>query len=94
LTDRQRYNIWFRNNYETGMEYNFDPNNLPDFNDPYYTPTPKYKNMFSALPQIQIDEIVAQCYILPTVKITYDRWLNGKYELIFSFLKWELVFSV
>jgi len=41
LTDEERYNIWFTNNYETGMERYFDPNNLPDFDDGYYTPTPK-----------------------------------------------------
>ena len=43
LTDERRYNIWFNNNYETGMEKFFDPNNLPDFDDPYYEPTPKVK---------------------------------------------------
>jgi thymidylate synthase len=41
LSDERRYNIWFNNNYETGMERFFDPNDLPDFDDPYYTPTPK-----------------------------------------------------
>ena len=41
LTDEERYNIWFTNNYETGMERYFDPNNLPNFDDEYYTPTPK-----------------------------------------------------
>jgi thymidylate synthase len=41
LSDERRYNIWFNNNYETGMERFFDPNNLPDFNNSYYTPTPK-----------------------------------------------------
>ena len=41
LSDEQRYNIWFNNNYETGMERFFDPNKLPDFDDSYYTPTPK-----------------------------------------------------
>jgi thymidylate synthase len=41
LSDEERYNIWFTNNYETGMERFFDPNNLPDFEDPYYEPTPK-----------------------------------------------------
>ncbi len=40
LSLEKRYNIWFNNNYETGMERFFDPNNLPDFDDPYYTPTP------------------------------------------------------
>ena len=43
LSDEKRYNIWFNNNYETGMERFFDPNNLPDFDDPYYEPTPKTK---------------------------------------------------
>jgi len=37
----RRYNIWFNNNYETGMERFFDPKNLPDFDNPYYVPTPK-----------------------------------------------------
>ena len=40
LSDERRYNIWFNNNYETGMERFFDPNNLPKFDDPYYKPTP------------------------------------------------------
>jgi RNA ligase len=43
LSDEKRYNIWFNNNYETGMERFFEPNNLPDFDDPYYEPTPKTK---------------------------------------------------
>jgi hypothetical protein len=43
LTDERRYNIWFNNNYETGMERFFDPNNLPDFDNSYYEPTPKTK---------------------------------------------------
>lgn len=41
LTDKERYEYWFRNNYETGMERYFDPKNLPDFEDSYYGPTPK-----------------------------------------------------
>ena len=41
LSDERRYNIWFNNNYETGMERFFDPNNLPDFDNPHYIPTPK-----------------------------------------------------
>jgi hypothetical protein len=43
LTDEERYNIWFNNNYETGMERYFDPNNLPDYDNDYYEPTPKRK---------------------------------------------------
>ena len=41
LSDERRYNIWFNNNYETGMERFFDANNLPDFDNSYYIPTPK-----------------------------------------------------
>ncbi len=40
LSDERRYNIWFNRNYETGMERFFDPNNLPDFDNLYYEPTP------------------------------------------------------
>jgi RNA ligase len=43
LSLEERYNIWFNNNYETGMERFFDPNTLPNFDDPYYEPTPKTK---------------------------------------------------
>ncbi len=38
LTYKERYDIWFMNNYETGMERNYD--NRPDFDNEYYTPTP------------------------------------------------------
>lgn len=40
LSLKERYNIWFNNNYETGMERFFDPNELPDFDNSYYEPTP------------------------------------------------------
>lgn len=43
LNDEERYNIWFNKNYETGMEKFFNPNKLPNFEDPYYEPTPKTK---------------------------------------------------
>lgn len=43
LTLEERYNKWFNNNYETGMERFFDPNHLPNFDDPYYEPTPTTK---------------------------------------------------
>lgn len=38
LSYKERYDIWFTNNYETGMERNYD--NRPNFDDEYYTPTP------------------------------------------------------
>jgi hypothetical protein len=40
LTLEERYDKWFNNNYETGMERYFNPNNLPDFDNEYYHPTP------------------------------------------------------
>jgi hypothetical protein len=38
LTYKERYDHWFSNNYETGMEYNLDI--VPNFDDHYYQPTP------------------------------------------------------
>jgi hypothetical protein len=38
LNYEERYHYWFRTNYETGMEYN--PDQLPDFDNEYYTKTP------------------------------------------------------
>lgn len=40
LTDEERYNIWFTNNYETGMERFFNPEKIPNYDDDYYEPTP------------------------------------------------------
>lgn len=54
LTDEERYNIWFNNNYETGMERYFDPNNLPDFDNEYYEPTPKRTREPFPLPTLKI----------------------------------------
>jgi thymidylate synthase len=38
LTYKERYDIWFRNNYETGLEKNYAIK--PDFENDYYEPTP------------------------------------------------------
>lgn len=38
LSSKERYRIWFTNNYETGMEYN--DSKLPDFDNSYYVKTP------------------------------------------------------
>ena len=59
LTDEERYHIWFGNNYETGMERFFDPNNLPNFNDVYYEPTPTRTR---------------EPYPLPTLNINTEFW--------------------
>lgn len=41
--------------------------------------------------KISIDKVVYQSYILPYVKITYNSWLNGDYELIIGWLNYQLV---
>ena len=38
LSYNERYDLWFKNNYETGMEKNYDVE--PDFDNDYYEPTP------------------------------------------------------
>jgi hypothetical protein len=40
LSTERRYHIWFNNNYQSGMERYFDVNNIPEFDNPYYDPTP------------------------------------------------------
>ncbi len=39
-------------------------------------------------------EVWGQIYLLPYIKVTHTRDLNGDLELIFGWLKWELVFSI
>jgi thymidylate synthase len=39
LTYRERYDIWFNNNYQTGFEFNYDE--IVNFEDKYWVPTPK-----------------------------------------------------
>jgi thymidylate synthase len=78
LTDEERYDIWFNNNYETGMERNFDPNNLPNFDDDYYEPTPKRTREPFKLPTVHVrdgiysfmpDDIILENYQShPTIK--------------------------
>ena len=41
LSDKERYKIWYQNNFETGFEYNSDL--LPNFDDDYWEPTPTRK---------------------------------------------------
>ena len=41
LTYTERYKLWFNGNYETGMEYYEDI--VPNFDDPYFHPTPTKK---------------------------------------------------
>jgi RNA ligase len=68
LSDERRYNIWFNNNYQTGMERFFDPNNLPDFDDPYYEPTPTIKGEWHMATRgsFQSDQAIKAKQILDT----------------------------
>lgn len=44
--------------------------------------------------RLHISEIVGQAYILPSIKITYSRMLNGDLEFILGWLKYELVVAI
>lgn len=44
--------------------------------------------------RISISSIWGQVYILPFIKLTHTRTLNGNLEFIIGWLKWEIVFSV
>jgi hypothetical protein len=41
---------------------------------------------------ILISKIFAQVYIIPYIKITHDKFLNGKYELIIGWWNREIIF--
>jgi len=43
---------------------------------------------------IELITIFGQVYITPFIKITHCRYLNGKYELIIGWLKWELCINL
>lgn len=38
-------------------------------------------------------KIVSQFYLLPSIKITHERWLNGDLEIIFSWFNRSLIFG-
>lgn len=42
--------------------------------------------------KFEIFDMYGQFYIIPTIAITYDKKLNGYYELTLTWLKWS--FSV
>jgi hypothetical protein len=43
--------------------------------------------------KLSLSHIWGQMYLLPFVKVTHDRFLNGDLELIIGWLKWEIVIS-
>jgi hypothetical protein len=44
--------------------------------------------------KIKIYTVFSQLYITPYVKITYDKFLNGDYELIIGWFNKEIVISI
>lgn len=44
--------------------------------------------------KVRIFIVWSQVYITPYVKITHNRYLNGKLELIIGWLKWEIVIGI
>ena len=74
LTDEERYNIWFNNNYETGMERYFDPNNLPDYENDYYDPTPKRTREPFPLPKLILNPI----FLANLEHKGFDEAINGQ----------------
>ena len=38
--------------------------------------------------------VMGQIYVLPYIKITHSKILNGDYELIIGWLKWQLVIAI
>ena len=53
LSYEERYHTWFANNYETGFEYN--ENEKVDFDNPYWTPTPKSTREPYPLPEVLLN---------------------------------------
>ena len=43
--------------------------------------------------EISISKIWGQIYLLPFIKITHDKLLNGHYEFIIGWFKWELIIN-
>jgi hypothetical protein len=44
--------------------------------------------------KLSINEVWGQVYLLPFIKLTHTRQLNGDIELIIGYLKWELVIGI
>jgi hypothetical protein len=44
--------------------------------------------------KIQIVTVYKQVYLLPYMKITYSRWLNGNLEFIIGWLNKEIIVSI
>jgi len=43
--------------------------------------------------KIETSLVYGQVYIFPFIKITHNKFLNGNYEFIVGWLKWELIIT-
>lgn len=43
--------------------------------------------------KIEVCTVGYQVYVTPYIKITHNKFLNGSYEFIIGWLKWEVVIS-
>jgi hypothetical protein len=41
--------------------------------------------------KLEIAKVVSQIYIVPYIKITYDKFLNGNYEFIIGWLNYQII---
>jgi hypothetical protein len=44
--------------------------------------------------KFSISNIVSQIYLIPYIKITYDRYLNGDLEMCIGWINKEIVISI
>lgn len=44
--------------------------------------------------KVNLDIVDSQVYVTPYIKITHSKILNGSYELIIGWLKWQLVIGI
>ncbi len=44
--------------------------------------------------RVSFDIVDSQVYVTPYAKITHSSILNGDYELIIGWLKWQLVIGI
>ena len=43
--------------------------------------------------KISLDQVMYQIYLIPYIKITHNKWLNGRYEFIIGWLNYQVVIS-
>jgi hypothetical protein len=43
--------------------------------------------------KVTICKVSAQVYLIPYIKVTHDKFLNGRYEFIIGWWNREIIFS-